>query len=430
MKLCVLLPLLSLLLIPSSSADGECDVCKWSVRILDDMLCDDAVVENLVQQACKIIDTPECHDMAEALVPVVIEWARSNADPSVICSGAHVCAPDELLQSPEQALRQHKLYSARESTGCSMCQFVVSSVKLELEEKVLTPDNVETLKEKGYKVCNKLPEDLSDSCHDLVDNYADLLIKVVGHLEPESSCAAVGLCTSQVLSRALPLRPLPVPLLQGLGALRARVQKEHDALAAAPQELKESQACDVCQMAVTEAHDLISNPETQNELIMYTKMLCDNMGAGMADSCKQYVDIYAPAVFAMAMGYLVPGPVCQAIQLCPPAAADKGSTASKKPLLPGATWALGLEKLEQRGQEINQNEQKMLGLTKPMSKEADSQAAALKAVQQAIQEDQQQHARESIMQQMVDKMRAAMARLPGCKHKAQAQARINRKAFY
>eukprot|EP00983_Pelagomonas_calceolata_P114135 1160063-Pelagomonas_calceolata.AAC.3 len=151
--------------------------------------------------------------MAEALVPVVIEWARSNADPSVICSGAHVCAPDELLQSPEQvgpcdcfycavrvcvcvhvgvsahiykdsqvfalvqtslpssrvvwyhgvcvlhrmarvsrhrclgmnvrppyktcisplalyscqALRQHKLYSARESTGCSMCQFVVSA---------------------------------------------------------------------------------------------------------------------------------------------------------------------------------------------------------------------------------------------------------------------------------------------------------------
>ena len=37
------------------------------------------------------------------------------------------------------------------------------------------------------------------------------------------------------------------------------------------------------------------------------QMLCDNMGDQMANTCKQYVDVYAPAVFAMAMGYLVPG---------------------------------------------------------------------------------------------------------------------------
>ncbi|KAF5830633.1 hypothetical protein DUNSADRAFT_14234 [Dunaliella salina] len=360
MKLSMLLPFLSLLLVPLASASGECDVCKWGVRILSDSLCDQAVVENMVQTACSIIGTPDCHDTAEALVPVVIEWARENADPSMLCSAA-------------DALRQHKLLRARESTGCSMCQFVVSSVKLELEEKVLTPENVDKLKEKGYKVCDKLSQDsqdLSDSCHDLVDNYADLLIKFVDHLEPESSCAAVGLCTKEVLSRALPLQPLPAPLVRGMGALHARVQEKHNVLAVAPQELKESQ------------------------------MLCDNMGAATADSCKQYVDIYAPAVFAMAMGYLQAGPVCQAIQLCPPAASDKTSAAPKRPLLPGATWTLGLDKLKQRGEEVNQNEQKLMGLTKPMPKEADSQAEALKSVQQAIHEDQQQHVRETIMQQM------------------------------
>jgi len=37
------------------------------------------------------------------------------------------------------------------------------------------------------------------------------------------------------------------------------------------------------------------------------QMLCENMGAEMADTCKMYVDIYAPAAFAMAMNYLVPG---------------------------------------------------------------------------------------------------------------------------
>jgi len=77
-------------------------------------------------------------------------------------------------------------------------------------------------------------------------------------------------------------------------------------------------------------------------------MLCDNMGAEMADTCKQYVDIYAPAVFAMAMGYLVPGPVCQSMKLCP--APPPPTRTSPKPFLPGATWALGIERLQQRGE--------------------------------------------------------------------------------
>jgi len=44
----------------------------------------------------------QCHDIAEALVPVLIEWARENADPSVLCSAMDVCAPEELGHSPQQ----------------------------------------------------------------------------------------------------------------------------------------------------------------------------------------------------------------------------------------------------------------------------------------------------------------------------------------
>jgi hypothetical protein len=40
------------------------------------------------------------------LVPVLIQYVRANADSNVLCSAAGVCAPDELLTTPERVSRQ------------------------------------------------------------------------------------------------------------------------------------------------------------------------------------------------------------------------------------------------------------------------------------------------------------------------------------
>ncbi|KAL6754429.1 hypothetical protein V8C86DRAFT_2703702 [Haematococcus lacustris] len=315
-------------------AQDACSTCTWAVRMLDDALCDTGITDWLINEFDTTIcpslgpgSAEQCQAAAEALLPVAIEYLRQSTSPAQLCAASGVCATHSLQASRAQAKARAWLQRAaqRDSPGCSMCEYVVTKVKEEVDD----PATLEQLLAKALQACTVLPPELAATCTDLVTNYGSLLMGLVEQLDPVSSCAAVGLCTTRMLaaSGATTLPPLPPALISHLGRVRGALQAGR-AASAALGPLAAGNMCDMCRLTVLEVHTLVSNPAIQAEVVNYTKALCTSLGASMVDTCRDYVDLYSPMVFNMVEQYLAPDPLCQAMGVCAPTPSTTSSLLS------------------------------------------------------------------------------------------------------
>eukprot|EP00798_Chlamydomonas_sp_ICE-L_P008802 gene8802-33673_t len=175
-------------------------------------------------------------------------------------------------------------------TLCGTCEFVVSSVQGSQNDTAVQED----IKKKRLKICGDLPGDISTNCTDFVNKYEPIITDFINTAEPEQPekvCELIGTCTSAPASTMTlwtqPPPALPATLVSGLAQMRASTSDARF-LAASPNDM-----CDVCQMAVIEmavieAHSLIQSPTVQEEIVNYTKAICNTMGSS-ADACRKYV---------------------------------------------------------------------------------------------------------------------------------------------
>ncbi|GFH22196.1 predicted protein, partial [Haematococcus lacustris] len=186
--------------------------------MLDDALCDTGITDWLINEFDTTIcpslgpgSAEQCQAAAEALLPVAIEYLRQSTSPAQLCAASGVCATHPLQASRAQAKARAWLQRAaqRDSPGCSMCEYVVTKVKEEVDD----PATLEQLLAKALQpaathpasglvvqqqqdACTVLPPELAATCTDLVTNYGSLLMGLVEQLDPVSSCAAVGMAAA------------------------------------------------------------------------------------------------------------------------------------------------------------------------------------------------------------------------------------------
>ncbi|GIL71502.1 hypothetical protein Vretimale_2616 [Volvox reticuliferus] len=357
--------------LPVEGPADACQACLISVRILEDFLCDPAATDFLVdfveKQICPHMgNKAQCHNLAEGLLPTVVQWIRASATPASLCSSAGVCGA-ALLQVPslnKPALR------VRDTTECAMCKFVVRTVQMQLENSQV----MEEVKTIALQICGDLPDELAEGCTDFVNNYASMITELVEEIDPETLCGLIGSCVEAF--KASPPPPIPAALMQALAGSQLLRQpppppvfsvilglplpmfgpqggpnmmgimahggpgmgmrpEDQGSVGDTDQEQNQhsskpwmpmmhngpdqfaNDACDYCKMAVAEAHALVSNPQVQAEVRNYTKAVCDNFQA-FSEMCKAYVDMYSPLVFTLLEEYLVPETVCAETGLCPP----------------------------------------------------------------------------------------------------------------
>jgi hypothetical protein len=70
------------------------------------------------------------------------------------------------------------------------------------------------------------------------------------------------------------------------------------------------------QLAVMELRTKLADPEFQHAVETYAKAVCTELG-DYQNICIQYVNEYAPIVFALAEDYLDPRTVCGVLHVCP-----------------------------------------------------------------------------------------------------------------
>ncbi|GAX84293.1 hypothetical protein CEUSTIGMA_g11715.t1 [Chlamydomonas eustigma] len=286
----------------------SCNVCLRAVRVLDNSITDtsmDAMVSLVGNNICtalavgKKVDT--CRSMSSLLLPAFSRWFKAAASPAHLCSAPSACGL-KLQSTPH-----HNQVLQRVSGGgplCALCSFVMDQMKIALNSTSVQ----QTIMEKAQEICHSLPADIGTSCIDFVQTYEPLVTQFIESVDSAQMCLLIGACLDGAVLKAPP--PLPDSVIRALAAL-PDVNAMYTGAA--------NDACDVCKMAVIEAHSLVTNPTVQSDLVNYTKALCDLVGgSALSETCREYVDTYAIEVFKLMDKLLTPDQLCTQLGICKP----------------------------------------------------------------------------------------------------------------
>ncbi|KAG2440548.1 hypothetical protein HYH02_010132 [Chlamydomonas schloesseri] len=334
-------------------SDPVCDTCLVAMRLMEDALCDDGavafVVDLVEKQLCPATpDQAECQQLAEALIPVAMEWLRASETPASLCAAAGVCGT-ALLGDPTwdrkhggQGLTYTKYHGASGSGGrlqCATCRHVVESIKAAAgsrgedgEGGLTSPVDAHAA---ARVACTSLPGPLAAACSDEVDRRSAILLLAVGgptaQRDSTEACGLLGMCglsTSASASkgeaaggllgtRRLP--PLPPALAKALAtSWQGRLGAAHSRLEAAlgTPALRDTR-CTACKMAVMEVSLLLTDPAVQAAVLAYAEAVCDAaLPAAYTPACRSAVDAYAPVLFGLLPQYVQPDPVCVRLGMC------------------------------------------------------------------------------------------------------------------
>eukprot|EP00195_Chlamydomonas_chlamydogama_P008611 CAMPEP_0202892336 /NCGR_PEP_ID=MMETSP1392-20130828/2055_1 /ASSEMBLY_ACC=CAM_ASM_000868 /TAXON_ID=225041 /ORGANISM="Chlamydomonas chlamydogama, Strain SAG 11-48b" /LENGTH=397 /DNA_ID=CAMNT_0049576233 /DNA_START=195 /DNA_END=1388 /DNA_ORIENTATION=- len=284
-----------------------------AVQAAEDYLLDPSSTQEIMdfidKNICPAIgDSTKCHNLAQGLLPVILQWLKATATPATLCSDAGVCG--SAVSQFTTPVNKPALLLPRDSVTCGMCKYVVGKAQAALNDTSVQ----DSIKNKALEVCGTLPKELADGCTDFVNTYEPAIASFIEKADVDEVCMLIGACMEGFIARvgapaALPERAaLLLKALADVGGLKARRPQPLGGML--------GDSCDVCKMAVIEAHSLITNPSVQADLLNYTKALCDTVGATFADACKAYVDDYAPAMFDLLAKYLTPDELCVNLGIC------------------------------------------------------------------------------------------------------------------
>jgi len=213
--------------------------------------------------------------------------------PSYWCASigkAKQCAAvDHCISSSWKELKQ-----PQDNDGvCDICKDIVQDARAQLE----SPD-LETQVEQAFdQGCQLIPlADIKKECLKIGSEYVPEMLKLLAsELEPQTVCAAAGLCSSHWVD----------DLLQQHNLTDWRPVKE-DAGA--------SKTCSDCRQYLSDVVDVVASHSPQ-ELLDRLLLICSELGS-ISDSCSALVSVNIQDIYEFIVSDLDPNDLCDMFGMC------------------------------------------------------------------------------------------------------------------
>ncbi|XP_075466722.1 prosaposin [Ascaphus truei] len=207
------------------------------------------------------------------------------------------------------------------SMPCDLCKEVVTVVGNFLK------DNTTEGEIQAYlnKVCEFIPDPgMSSTCKQMLTEYFPLVFNILKEelSNPGVVCSALGVCTSLQRHLAM-LKQKPVTneipdidLSKLVSPFLTKVPRLLYPEDQNPQEPKNGDVCKDCVVLITDLQDSIrSNSSFSKKMVDQALKECDQLGGGLSDMCKTYVNEYADIVIQMLL-QMKPDQLCTMAGLC------------------------------------------------------------------------------------------------------------------
>lgn len=290
--------------------DNKCVFCEFALHFLQNMLEQKDTREDIEQAVERLCDAmphklaEECDDYVDAYGDQVIELLAQEIDPSQICPMLHLCPSEEQVEDSVEDSDE------KPDVSCVVCEYALTQL-----EDILEDNKTEaSIKEALDKLCALLPKSAKPECEIFVDMYTDQVIQMLlNNLSPDEICTNLGLCKQAEAelplldsSHQLPVSRLFVP------SVSAQATNEL--------EMSQSAACVLCEFAMVQVDNLLSENATEDEIIEVVDFICAHLPGVLADDCIGFVEQYGDAIIKLLVHELSPQTVCQQMNLCKPPA--------------------------------------------------------------------------------------------------------------
>lgn len=199
-----------------------------------------------------------------------------------------------------------------ESVECPLCHIVITTLILRMKD----PETRENIEDQARDACKQLPDDdRVEKCMADVDNLFNSIDVLLQDVDVDTACRVLEFCEDDdggeedlKKKERVGMKQLKYLASQLILTTPSTTTKSDD-------ENKHDENCETCKTIVMEAAAVLTNPETQQEVMEYAKQACSVMEE-YKEQCEQYVQLYGPLVFTMAVSYLQPGPLCERLGYC------------------------------------------------------------------------------------------------------------------
>ncbi|XP_067408762.1 prosaposin-like isoform X2 [Emydura macquarii macquarii] len=171
-----------------------CDICETMVKEVALLLENNRTEAEMVyemEKVCSVLPQgikDQCKDFVETYGKAVIDMLLEATNPEAVCIMLKLCPSNR--PSPAVRIVPEKLQAG---DFCDVCKMIVAYLEKQLEKNA-TAGEIEAALE---KVCHFLPESVSDTCVQFVEQYEPMLVTLLTELmDPTFVCSKLGVCVS------------------------------------------------------------------------------------------------------------------------------------------------------------------------------------------------------------------------------------------
>ncbi|XP_004383312.1 prosaposin [Trichechus manatus latirostris] len=327
-----------------------CDICKDVIMAAGSMLkgngTEEEILENL-EKTCEWLRNPNltasCKQIVDAYLPVILDMIKGEMSrPEEVCSALRLC---QSLQKHLAELNHQKQLESNKIPELDMSQVVApfmaniplllypqegphskpqpkadgdvcqDCVQLVTDVQVAVRTNstfVKALVDHVEEECDRLGPGLADVCKNYINQYSEIAVQMMMHMQPKEICGLVGFCDELKEMPMQPLIPAKVAMENVIPALELVEPIKKDLAQA-----KDSVYCEVCEYMVKEVVKLIDNNRTEEEIIHALEKVCSKLPTSMSQECQEVVDTYGSAILSILLQEASPELVCSMLHLCP-----------------------------------------------------------------------------------------------------------------
>ncbi|KAL4451414.1 hypothetical protein ABPG77_009486 [Micractinium sp. CCAP 211/92] len=292
--------------------DGEqlqhspCEYCQDVVRTLEEFVTDpqtQATVSTFLQGSVCSSLPADFAQMCKQEVPVLVSAAAAEIagalTPSDVCGLFGVCP---------NAVAALGLPAMQGPFDCPFCKLAVETFIARIED----PQRRAQIEQDMRDACSNLDAEAKARCLQDVADLFRALDNLLHDVDPEGVCEVAEFCSQHDSIEGTEAgrrgRASAAKLAHALRALATG----GPAASGASNDL-----CQNCKTIVLEAAAILQDPKTQAELLDYAKQGC-SIFQDFKAQCEQYVILYGPLVFNMAISYLQPDSLCASLGYCKP----------------------------------------------------------------------------------------------------------------
>ncbi|XP_076239363.1 prosaposin isoform X2 [Calliopsis andreniformis] len=294
------------------ASETECSLCEYALHYVQ-VVAPDHITKD---EATKAIGNV-CSKLPESMGDICSEFVARHGNaiasklvqaikPNQVCPVLRLCPSKGLVEVEETVPKAHRPETRIDKPSCPFCKMAVKKLY-----NIINNDKTEkNIEAKLDKLCNYLPNSMTDQCKDLVKGYSKEIIDLVlADLTPDEVCTYLEFCDAK--------QNLIQTSISSLNQVDELFTNEVLGSVESVEKLRVNPKFldDVCEWAVEAVLKRVGTDKNKQRVENEVHHVCGHLSKGVSRECNKLVNKYGDRLIDFILEDFGPSAACAAVGL-------------------------------------------------------------------------------------------------------------------